>query len=174
MSQDASQEQRAGRNYRAAAEDEMLSALKHETVVRTASYKEDTGGMDAPRNSAPSLAAGAFGKYASAVAAERGMSPVALMGRVGVPDARDALPSEEEVAQRLQEEAEAAYTAERSASGGHVPRSCVASKLQSAADKFARMVALDKAPAEASTAAPQPESAQQMAEKAPAEQHQQE
>ncbi len=39
-------------------------------------------------------------------------------------------------------QAEAAYTAEKTAGGGMVGRSGVASKLQSAADKFARMVSL--------------------------------
>ncbi|GLC36789.1 hypothetical protein PLESTB_000782800 [Pleodorina starrii] len=165
MSEDAGSAERAARCYRAAAEDEMLAALKHETVVRTISYKEDTGGQDPPRNSPPSLAAGAFGKYASAVAAERHMSPVAVMGSVGVPDSRDALPSEEELAQRLAQEAEAAYTAAKTAGGGMVGRSGVASKLQSAADKFARMVALDKAPAEAAVAAPQPDAARRVVAK---------
>ncbi|PNH00901.1 hypothetical protein TSOC_004926 [Tetrabaena socialis] len=143
-----SPQERAAQSYRAAEEDAMLAALKHETVVRTSSYREDAG-CDPPRNSPPSLAAGAFGKYASAVAAERHLAPLAVMGAVDVPNARDALPSEEELAQRLAEQAEAAASAERSANGGVVARGGVAAKLQSAAVKFARMVAMDKAPTEA-------------------------
>ncbi|EFJ43369.1 hypothetical protein VOLCADRAFT_96457 [Volvox carteri f. nagariensis] len=162
MSEGAGPEERAARSYRAAAEDELLAALKHETIVRTISYKEDTGGQDPPRNSPPSLAAGAFGKYASAIAAERHLSPVAVMGSVGVPDSRDALPSEEELAQRLAQQAEAAYSAERASGGGLVGRSGIASKLQSAADKFARMVALDKAPTDSGAADPHPDFARQV------------
>ncbi len=47
---------------------------------------------------------GAFGKYASAIAAQRHVSPVAVMGSVDPPDSRDALPGEEELAARLSEE----------------------------------------------------------------------
>eukprot|EP00198_Chlamydomonas_reinhardtii_P013741 XP_001703078.1 predicted protein [Chlamydomonas reinhardtii] len=46
----------------------------------------------------------AFGKYAAAVAANRHMSPLAVMSGVKVPAAQDALPGEEEVAARLASE----------------------------------------------------------------------
>ncbi|PNW72781.1 hypothetical protein CHLRE_15g642000v5 [Chlamydomonas reinhardtii] len=134
----------AAASYRAADENEMLAALKAEAKARTISYHSDTGGHDPPRNSPPSLASGAFGKYAAAVAANRHMSPLAVMSGVKVPAAQDALPGEEEVAARLASEAAAAYEAEKAAGGGAVPRAGVASKLQSAADKYARMVAMDK------------------------------
>ncbi|KAG2428078.1 hypothetical protein HYH02_014469 [Chlamydomonas schloesseri] len=155
----------AAASYRQADEDEMLAALKAEARSRTISYHSDTGGHDPPRNSPPSLASGAFGKYAAAVAANRHMSPLAVMSGVKVPAPRDALPGEEEVAARLAAEAAAAYEAEKAAGGGAVPRSGVASKLQSAADKFARMVAMDKeCPPPSSPVTPQLRQSQQQGE----------
>ncbi|KAG2482189.1 hypothetical protein HYH03_018870 [Edaphochlamys debaryana] len=142
-----------------------LSARWPLTVVRTVSYKQDTGGQDPPRNSPASLAAGAFGKYASAVAAERGTSPRAVMGAAARMRAADALPGEEAIAQRLAEEASAAFEAEAGSHAG------VASKMQSAADKFARMVALDKAPAEAVQAEPQRGPAREVVKQQAAQQH---
>lgn len=121
-------------------EDTLLSELKTEVVVRSQSYREAEGG-DIPKLSAPALAHGAFGEYASALAQERDEDARALMKDAPL---QEALPTTEAIAEKLHEQAAARVAQQFAEHEGIVERGSSASKLQSASDQFDMMMEKDK------------------------------
>lgn len=100
------------------------------------SYMEDTGSHEIRKGTAPALASGAFGKLASAVAQETGDTPTRVMK--SVKPSQDTH-SEEAMDSTLSREAREELDRERTEHDGNVTRHSVATRLQSAADKFHQM-----------------------------------
>ncbi|KAJ3087942.1 hypothetical protein HK102_009921 [Quaeritorhiza haematococci] len=139
-SQDAPPETLSDRLQKQAMEHEnlMLSALKTSagrlTSVEAGLYPELQGAV--PRGSAASKAQSAFGKYASAVALERGETPQQVMQETQpLPDVNDA-----DLAAELRVEALQRAWEEKSLNAGVIERGGPTARVQSAASKMAEAV----------------------------------